>query len=90
MNQQTTEQLIAEYRFFIEAWQSAKSLQEVVKKTGLTVKQVNTRVGWLRKKGVPLKSFGRRKITKDEWEKLQAFARNCADGEANKRFRTVG
>lgn len=42
---------------FIKVWQKAKSLEEVVRRTGLQPKSASNRASVLRSKGIPLQKF---------------------------------
>jgi hypothetical protein len=63
---------------FIEAWQRAKSLEEVVKNTGMRPSACSARASHYRLKGVNLKRFSRRQRT--DWEKLAALADSLSEG----------
>ena len=63
-----------QYESFVKRWQSAYSVQEVVEKTGLSYQRVTTRSGFLRRKGVPLKTM--RNINLVDYDKLKILAKN--------------
>lgn len=44
---------------FVEIWQRARSLDEVVERTGMRRYTASHRAWWLRTKGVPLKPFAK-------------------------------
>lgn len=64
---------------FVAAWQSAGSAEEVAGNLNLMVTSVNTRARNMRKKGVPLKHFPKKRVStvKDDayWAAIAAEAR---------------
>ena len=63
---------------FIEVWQRAETLAEVVKGTGMKSIACSARASHYRLKGVNLKRFARRSRT--DWEKLAALADSLSEG----------
>jgi hypothetical protein len=68
---------------FVLVWQSSKSVSEVAKRTGMTVKAASVRASNYRKKKVPLKLMnGDRAMPHNDWEKLAKLARKLAEDAA--------
>jgi hypothetical protein len=60
---------------FVRVWQSCETSADVAKKTGMTVTQVATTARAMRKKGVPLKAYGKSTVslTQLDWAELIAL-----------------
>jgi hypothetical protein len=66
---------------FVASWQGNTSIADVARETGLPLVKVASTARALRKKGVPLKPYGKStaSLTQLEWEELIAM---CAPAES--------
>ena len=61
----------------VKFWQTATSVDDVMKSTGMKKQAISSRIGKLRKLGVPLKKFKRENGTKNI-DKLKALAESLS------------
>ena len=62
---------------FVIIWQSSSTIDEVMRRTGLTRGSATARASKYRSKGVPLKRMhsGSQKYTQEKWSSLAGLAR---------------
>lgn len=75
MNKKTT----VSPEMFVTTWQTAKNLEELAQKLGISKVAAKVRAYTFRKNGVPLKHFDPRGGTAYNWQKLAALAKDASD-----------
>lgn len=63
---------------FVTAWQTSRTVKEVMEKTGLTFSNVTARASNLKGRGVPLKKLERTTVSYDE---IAEFAKGLLENE---------